>query len=367
MGFPEISVDKAVPPFMNLVKQKLVPEPVFSFYLDRNLDDAQGGELVLGGVDPAHFVGKHTWVPITRRGYWEFKMDHMAVAGGHSVCGHGCRAIADTGANVPPACSTHRWPTCMKSPQPHGHHAVRAGTSLIAGPSLDIAALNEAIGAEPVMVAECKQMVDQYLPQLLRILEAASSAHACTVIGMCESDDVAWQEPAGDSISQARKLMAQSECVPAPPVSGTCLGCVLSPREPGILRLVPSRMSCMVLLSGVGSVEGVCRVMPSRRPHSGLGVGLECQICRAAVSYIRAALANKETKKQIEEVRALACGGRAPALQWPACGHLACWAGRAGGCSCDVVEHAVVLSCAKAWAHVARTGGMRMQCSRQQK
>lgn len=224
MGFPEISVDKAVPPFMNLVKQKLVPEPVFSFYLDRNLDDAQGGELVLGGVDPAHFVGKHTWVPITRRGYWEFKMDHMAVAGGHSVCGHGCRAIADT------------------------------GTSLIAGPSLDIAALNEAIGAEPVMVAECKQMVDQYLPQLLRILEAASSAHACTVIGMCESDDVAWQEPAGaDSISQARKLMAQSE------------------------------------------------VMPSRRPHSGLGVGLECQICRAAVSYIRAALANKETKKQIEE------------------------------------------------------------------
>lgn len=98
MGFPEISVDKAVPPFVNLVKQKLVKEAVFSFYLNRDVDDAEGGELVLGGVDPAHFVGKHTWVPISRRGYWEFKMDHMKVAGAN-VCKGGCKAIADTGAS----------------------------------------------------------------------------------------------------------------------------------------------------------------------------------------------------------------------------------------------------------------------------
>lgn len=59
------------------------------------------------------------------------------------------------------------------------------------------------------------------------------------------------------------------------------------------------------------AAEGVstwlaCRAFPQSRPqsgsHSSLGVGLECQICRAAVSYVRAALANKETKEQIEKV-----------------------------------------------------------------
>ena len=100
MGFPEIAVDKASPPFVNLVKQKLIKEPVFSFWLDRNVDDATGGELVLGGVDPAHFRGDHVWAPVTRRGYWQFDVGHMAIKGRKSICPHGCAAIADTGART---------------------------------------------------------------------------------------------------------------------------------------------------------------------------------------------------------------------------------------------------------------------------
>jgi phytepsin len=97
MGFPEIAVDKATPPFINMVEQGLIDEPVFSFWLDRNLDDPTGGELVLGGVDPAHYRGPHVWAPITRRGYWQFDVDHMSIAGRNSLCTHGCAAIADTG------------------------------------------------------------------------------------------------------------------------------------------------------------------------------------------------------------------------------------------------------------------------------
>ncbi len=41
--------------------QGLVEEPVFSFWLNRDPNAKNGGELVLGGVDPAHFVGEHTW------------------------------------------------------------------------------------------------------------------------------------------------------------------------------------------------------------------------------------------------------------------------------------------------------------------
>lgn len=41
--------------------QGLLAEPVFSFWLNRDPDSKEGGELVLGGVDPSHFIGEHTW------------------------------------------------------------------------------------------------------------------------------------------------------------------------------------------------------------------------------------------------------------------------------------------------------------------
>jgi hypothetical protein len=54
-----------------MVKQGLVKDPVFSFWLNRNPNEEQGGELVFGGVDPAHFKGEHTYLPVTRKGYWQ--------------------------------------------------------------------------------------------------------------------------------------------------------------------------------------------------------------------------------------------------------------------------------------------------------
>ena len=61
LAFPEISIGGAVPPFQSMVDQGLVPEPVFSFWLNRNNPAGPGGELVLGGVDPSHYTGEHVW------------------------------------------------------------------------------------------------------------------------------------------------------------------------------------------------------------------------------------------------------------------------------------------------------------------
>jgi hypothetical protein len=61
MGFPAIAVDKAPPPFTLMVEQGLVEQPVFSFWLNRDPEATVGGEMVLGGVDPQHFSGEHTW------------------------------------------------------------------------------------------------------------------------------------------------------------------------------------------------------------------------------------------------------------------------------------------------------------------
>ena len=47
MGYSNIAVDKVTPPFDNMVKQGVVEKPVFSFYLNRDLDNkATGGEVL---------------------------------------------------------------------------------------------------------------------------------------------------------------------------------------------------------------------------------------------------------------------------------------------------------------------------------
>ncbi|KAF1890797.1 hypothetical protein Lal_00043094 [Lupinus albus] len=133
LGFQEISVGNAVPVWYNMVKQGLVEEPVFSFWLNRNPEEEQGGEIVFGGVDPAHFKGEHTYVPVTRKGYWQFDMGDVLIAGKPTgYCANDCSAIADS------------------------------GTSLLAGPTAVITMINQAIGASGVASQECKAVVDQH-------------------------------------------------------------------------------------------------------------------------------------------------------------------------------------------------------------
>ena len=59
-----------------MVTQGLIKKPVFSFWLNRNAEEEEGGEIVFGGVDENHYKGKHTYVPVTQRGYWQVGDPH---------------------------------------------------------------------------------------------------------------------------------------------------------------------------------------------------------------------------------------------------------------------------------------------------
>ncbi|CAD5165531.1 unnamed protein product [Musa acuminata subsp. malaccensis] len=160
LGFKEISVGNVTPVWYNIVEQGLVKEPIFSFWFNRNSEDGEGGEIVFGGVDPSHYKGEHTYVPVTQKGYWQFKMGDVMI-GGQSTgyCAGGCAAIADS------------------------------GTSLLAGPTTIIAEINHKIGASGVVSQECKAVVAEYGQQILDLLLAETQpAKICAQIGLCTFD-----------------------------------------------------------------------------------------------------------------------------------------------------------------------------------
>ncbi|KAL4555548.1 hypothetical protein LXL04_038170 [Taraxacum kok-saghyz] len=157
LGFREISVGDALPVWYNMVDQGLVHEPVFSFWLNRNTSNEEGGELVFGGVDTNHFKGKHTYVPVTQKGYWQFEMNDFFIGNDSTgFCDGGCAAIADS------------------------------GTSLMAGPTAVVTQINEAIGAAGIMSEECKTLVDKYGKTILDMLISKTEPKKiCAEMNMC--------------------------------------------------------------------------------------------------------------------------------------------------------------------------------------
>ncbi|KAI9888647.1 MAG: Vacuolar protease A [Vezdaea aestivalis] len=97
LGYDTISVDKVVPPFYNMINQKLIDEPVFAFYLSSSDDDVS--EVVFGGVDKDHYKGKMTHLPIRRKAYWEVELDTIAL-GDESADLESTGAILDTGTSL---------------------------------------------------------------------------------------------------------------------------------------------------------------------------------------------------------------------------------------------------------------------------
>ncbi|CAN7940204.1 unnamed protein product, partial [Ixodes hexagonus] len=138
LGYASIAKLGVVPVFDNMLAQGVVRDPVFSVYLNRNMRDPVGGEIVFGGVDESRYVGDVNYVPLSRKGYWQFRMDGIQVGNRTHLCNGGCEAVADT------------------------------GTSLITGPSAEIDRINTLIGAKRaapgVYLVNCRDV--PYLPTI---------------------------------------------------------------------------------------------------------------------------------------------------------------------------------------------------------
>lgn len=58
----------------------LLPQRLFSIYHNTsNFNQDSGGEIIFGGTDTSLMAGSVQYVPLTQAGYWQFKLDDMAV------------------------------------------------------------------------------------------------------------------------------------------------------------------------------------------------------------------------------------------------------------------------------------------------
>lgn len=122
LGFRSIAVDGVATVFDNAVAQGLIPEPLFSFYLNRDASGSVGGEVLFGGINQDHYSGSINYVPLTNETYWQIAIDGISSGESLSIdCSTGCKGIIDT------------------------------GTSLIAGPSELIEQIQAKIGAERII------------------------------------------------------------------------------------------------------------------------------------------------------------------------------------------------------------------------
>merc|ERR1712129_619665 len=94
LGFQSISKGGVPTVFGALNASGQLDELVFGFYLG----SSQEGELVVGGVDPAHYVGSFHFVDLVRAGYWEVPLDAVRL-GAELGLASSKRAIVDSGTS----------------------------------------------------------------------------------------------------------------------------------------------------------------------------------------------------------------------------------------------------------------------------
>ncbi|KAL5541443.1 hypothetical protein UlMin_009153 [Ulmus minor] len=159
LGFKDISVGQATPVWYNMAKQGHLTQNIFSIWINRDPLENVGGEIVFGGIDWRRFTGDHTYVPVTKKGYWQIQVGDILVAGiSTGLCKAGCGAIVDS------------------------------GTPVLAGPSTIVAQINHAIGAEGIVSLECKSVIYNYGNTIWDYLVSGlESEIVCVDVGLCSN------------------------------------------------------------------------------------------------------------------------------------------------------------------------------------
>jgi hypothetical protein len=141
LAFSTISVGARTTVFENAIRQHLVDQPIFAFYLGREND--RPGELTFGGYDSSRFEGPLNYVKLDAATYWQISMDSVR-AGDYEKAASGADMTA----------------------------IVDSGTTFITGPRAEVSALARAAGAKRNIMGEytidCEKIND--IPDIVFVI-----------------------------------------------------------------------------------------------------------------------------------------------------------------------------------------------------
>jgi len=136
LGFGSISVGQVPTVMKALNASGKLQEPVFGFYLG----DDEEGQLVLGGTDPAHYVGDFSYVPVVSAAFWQVALDQIKVGFMYDedqVQVHAMSTMA----------TVADWTMTLSVSK---SAIVDSGTSLLVGPEAQVEAMAAILGAQKV-------------------------------------------------------------------------------------------------------------------------------------------------------------------------------------------------------------------------
>jgi saccharopepsin len=82
LGYDTISVQRVVPPFYNMINQKLLDEQLFGVWMTHADNSEEGGEITFGGTNTARYDAKTLgWANVIRKGYWEVELEAVFLGG----------------------------------------------------------------------------------------------------------------------------------------------------------------------------------------------------------------------------------------------------------------------------------------------
>lgn len=117
LGFEDLALGGATTVFKNAIDQNAVALSVFAF----DLGDSQDGELTIGGYDASKFTGDISWVSLSEPKYWLIDVEDIKAGSFSSGATNGI---------------------------------VDSGTSLITGPTREIAKIAATVGASANMLGQ---------------------------------------------------------------------------------------------------------------------------------------------------------------------------------------------------------------------
>lgn len=116
LGFKSIAVDGITPIFVDMAERKMIDKAEFAFELKK---DGTDGSLLIGGADASKYDGDLSYVPLSKKAYWQITMDGVQVAEGKDenkddVVEGKQEAIVDSGTSLIAAPSTAVSALCGK-------------------------------------------------------------------------------------------------------------------------------------------------------------------------------------------------------------------------------------------------------------